>query len=359
MTINKPKALHKPKKNNYVTLMIVPSNGTGQVISLKFTNSLKRGILIFILLVILATTSIITLSKLEVDKAWFTTSEVQNQLKNKESELENKENELENKKAANSELLYENEQIENSMKIQQELYDAKLQELEEKADEIEQKLQEIEAVKNELYQKLNSNDIGYDVQKHAARLGFAIGGPSILSLAGETQESLTLNARFDDIENSMNNLSSELDMLSAQIDDYLPYEEAYPSILPVNGRFTSYVGSRSNPFSSYSNSKEYHSGLDIAVDKGTSVKATGAGTVTYAGYDASYGYLVIIDHGYGIETRYGHNSSLLVKKGDTVKRGDIIAKSGSTGRSTGPHVHYEIRINDEIKNPLDYVKEEY
>ncbi|WP_368273997.1 M23 family metallopeptidase, partial [Intestinimonas butyriciproducens] len=127
----------------------------------------------------------------------------------------------------------------------------------------------------------------------------------------------------------------------------------YPTgnyIWPVYGRITSRFGYRSI-FGSYS----YHSGLDIAVPYGTSVKASDGGTVTFAGYKGSYGYLVIINHGNGEQTYYGHNSSLLVSAGDKVYQGQTIAKAGSTGRSTGSHCHFEIRINGTAVNPAAYL----
>ena len=127
----------------------------------------------------------------------------------------------------------------------------------------------------------------------------------------------------------------------------------YPTgnyIWPVYGTITSRFGYR-YIFGSYS----YHSGLDIAVPYGTSVKASDGGTVTFAGYKGSYGYLVIIDHGNGEQTYYGHNSQLLVSAGDKVYQGQVIAKAGSTGRSTGSHCHFEIRINGTSVNPSAYL----
>ena len=127
----------------------------------------------------------------------------------------------------------------------------------------------------------------------------------------------------------------------------------YPTgnyIWPVYGTITSRFGYR-YIFGSYS----YHSGLDIAVPYGTSVKASDGGTVSFAGYKGSYGYLVIIDHGNGEQTYYGHNSQLLVSAGDKVYQGQTIAKAGSTGRSTGSHCHFEIRINGTSVNPSAYL----
>ena len=137
-----------------------------------------------------------------------------------------------------------------------------------------------------------------------------------------------------------------LDKVSER-EDYLL---AYPSTIPVNGRISCNFGKRNNPFGG--TSTEFHKGLDIAVASGTAVKATGRGKVIRSEYSGGYGYLVAIDHGFGMKTYYAHNSKLLVNVGDIVERGDTIARSGSTGRSTGPHVHYEVRIKDNPVDPL-------
>lgn len=127
----------------------------------------------------------------------------------------------------------------------------------------------------------------------------------------------------------------------------------YPNgyfIWPVQGRITSAFGWR-NIFGSYS----YHGGIDIKASYGQSIKAADGGTVTFAGTKGTYGKLVIIDHGNGKVTYYGHNSSLCVKAGDKVYQGQTIAKAGSTGRSTGVHCHFEVRINGTQVNPRSYL----
>lgn len=119
---------------------------------------------------------------------------------------------------------------------------------------------------------------------------------------------------------------------------------------PVSGRISSYFGYRSI-FGTYS----YHGGIDIATSYGTSIAAADGGTVIWSGYKGTYGYLVIIDHGNGVHSYYGHCSSLLVSAGDKVYKGQTIARVGSTGRSTGNHCHFEIRINGTSVNPLSYL----
>ena len=121
------------------------------------------------------------------------------------------------------------------------------------------------------------------------------------------------------------------------------------SVLPVTGRITSRYGERS------SLRRSTHTGLDIACTTGTDIKVVSNGTVTFSGKKGSYGNLIIVDHGNGVETWYGHCSKLYEKVGDTVNAGDVIAAVGSTGNSTGPHLHFEIRINGECVNPQNYV----
>jgi murein DD-endopeptidase MepM/ murein hydrolase activator NlpD len=127
---------------------------------------------------------------------------------------------------------------------------------------------------------------------------------------------------------------------------------ATPSIRPLDGWKTSGFGYRISPFT---NRKELHKGLDIAAPKGRPIIAPADGRVTYAGRNGSYGYMVAIKHGYGIVTRYGHLSKMLKKKGEKVERGEVIALVGSTGRSTGPHLHYEVRLNGVPVNPEKYI----
>lgn len=125
-----------------------------------------------------------------------------------------------------------------------------------------------------------------------------------------------------------------------------------PSIRPVNGWLTSPFGYRESPFTGQ---KEFHSGMDIANKSGKKIVATANGTVSYAGGKMYIGNLVVIDHGYGRVTKYGHLKKVLVTKGQEVKRGDVIGLMGNTGRSTGPHVHYEVRINGTPVNPEKYI----
>lgn len=143
---------------------------------------------------------------------------------------------------------------------------------------------------------------------------------------------------------------------TGSLEEIIPVLESYPGVLPIkNTSITSYFGYRNNPFGR--RASEFHTGIDLKAHY-VDVSATAAGKVVESKYLAGYGYTVIIDHGDGLMTKYAHNSKLYVKVGDKVKRGDTISRSGNTGRSTGPHLHYEILLNGVPQNPLDYIYKE-
>lgn len=125
-----------------------------------------------------------------------------------------------------------------------------------------------------------------------------------------------------------------------------------PSLWPVNGVLRSSFGGRSDPFSGEGS---FHTGVDLEAARGTPVHVTADGVITNAGWNSGYGKLVIVDHGNGIETYYAHLSQFLVVPGEEVERGQVIGLSGSTGHSTGPHIHYEVRLHGTPVNPYKYL----
>ncbi|MGH7204838.1 MAG: M23 family metallopeptidase [Nitrospiraceae bacterium] len=127
---------------------------------------------------------------------------------------------------------------------------------------------------------------------------------------------------------------------------------ATPSVWPVKGWVTSGFGPRISPFT---DKPAMHDGLDIGAAPNTPVHAPAAGRVTVVGFDPKMGHLVNLDHGYGVQTQYGHLSKALVKNGQRVKRGDVVGLVGSTGLSTGPHLHYMVKINSQAVNPRQYI----
>ncbi len=125
-----------------------------------------------------------------------------------------------------------------------------------------------------------------------------------------------------------------------------------PSLWPVNGVLRSSFGGRSDPFSGEG---AFHTGIDLAVAPGTPVHVTADGVISTARWDGGYGKLIIVDHGNGFQTYYAHVSEFMVVPGQEVRRGQVIALSGGTGRTTGPHIHYEVRLGGTPVNPYKYL----
>jgi murein DD-endopeptidase MepM/ murein hydrolase activator NlpD len=151
---------------------------------------------------------------------------------------------------------------------------------------------------------------------------------------------------------------AQVEARAARLEEDLQAREAavrerVPSIWPVEGGISDGFGVRSNPFGG--GSSEFHPGQDITAPPGTPVVAPADGTVVQAGWQNGYGQEVVIDHGNGLTTRYGHLSKIGVAVGQDVKRGEELGQVGSTGRSTGPHLHYEVRIDDVAVSPLHYL----
>jgi murein DD-endopeptidase MepM/ murein hydrolase activator NlpD len=188
-----------------------------------------------------------------------------------------------------------------------------------------------------------------------------MGGPSIddqRSLALALQSGNGLNKELFQMNlNELERETWERKQSFHEISDFLAFQRnlllATPSIWPTFGRVTSSYGWRRHPLTGRG---EFHYAIDIANLKGTPVRATADGRVVLAGWQGTYGRNVMIDHGYGFSTRYAHNSTIIVKPGEKVIRGQIIALSGDTGIVTAPHLHYEVWYQGKPINPLLYVK---
>ncbi len=137
-----------------------------------------------------------------------------------------------------------------------------------------------------------------------------------------------------------------------QLESKRAHLAATPAIWPAKGWLTSRFGTRTSPFT---NQKQFHAGIDIAGERGTDVVAPAQGKVVFSGSRGPLGKSVIIDHGYGVRTQYGHSDAIYVKTGETVQRGQRIAALGNSGRSTGPHLHYVVEVKGKAVNPLDYI----
>ncbi|MBE0450204.1 MAG: M23 family metallopeptidase [Clostridia bacterium] len=157
----------------------------------------------------------------------------------------------------------------------------------------------------------------------------------------------------DEIAEIISDQSEIYHELVSKLENQLTYLESRPDFYPTNGRLSSKFGYRRDPITGAS---KKHNGIDISNSVGTKIYSAGSGVVTFSGYSGAFGRVIIIDHGYGYESIYSHCSELLVNAGDTVSKADLIAKMGRTGRSTGSHLHFEIRYNGTPINPLNILK---
>lgn len=180
-----------------------------------------------------------------------------------------------------------------------------------------------------------------------------MGGPEVSSTDNAYNLPATLDASISQLSATFDSQQSQLQALERLLLDRNIDSSLKPTGMPVDGYISSYFGGRPDPFSGHA---ARHTGLDIAAPLGTGVHAVAEGMVTFAGVRSGYGDVVEIDHGNGYMTRYAHNSAILVHAGQHVHVGDIISRAGSTGRSTGSHVHFEVWLNGRVVNPLAYVK---
>jgi len=179
------------------------------------------------------------------------------------------------------------------------------------------------------------------------------GGPEITTDTPAYALPSALDQSIDQLSGQFDAQQAQLEALNDMLLDRTIESGLRPAGMPVNGYISSFFGGRADPFSGHS---ARHTGIDIAAPKGTPVTAVAEGLVTFAGQRSGYGDVVEIDHGNGYMTRYAHNSLLIAKPGQRVHVGDEIAKAGSTGRSTGSHVHFEVWYHDRVVNPLAYVR---
>jgi murein DD-endopeptidase MepM/ murein hydrolase activator NlpD len=177
---------------------------------------------------------------------------------------------------------------------------------------------------------------------------------------GGASEGEGVSAEIPDLSSMLSTLEKKVDLRQSQLSALENLilarelkQEIHPEGRPVeNGFISSYFGEREDPFDGQ---ETFHKGVDFAGTKGSTVVAVAAGVVTWAGERSGFGKLVEINHGDGYVTRYGHNEKTLVSVGETVKRGDAIGLMGSTGRSTGPHVHFEVLRNGRQVDPLSFI----
>jgi murein DD-endopeptidase MepM/ murein hydrolase activator NlpD len=160
-----------------------------------------------------------------------------------------------------------------------------------------------------------------------------------------------MHAEINEINHASDSQRDSFSTIFSQLEGKRNLLAATPSIRPVKGWISSRFGYRESPFTGR---REFHRGLDIATHAGTPIISPADGLVTFSGKKGLMGNMVTIEHGFGMVTRYGHIQKLLKKKGEHIKRGEVIALVGNTGRSTGPHLHYEVRLNGVAVNPTNY-----
>lgn len=264
----------------------------------------------------------------------------------------------------------------NALHAENELYRSQLKMADEKMQALENKAKTVEKISGQLQELVRTN--GGTVPENTGMGTGGIGGastvPDIAKTTGnkkEDDEKIAVSETPGELLKEMRRLDERLDkqirLVVALRSEFM--NQAYgavssvvnptaetPNIWPVAGPISSYYGYRTSPGGIGST---FHEGVDIAGDYGTPISATAAGTVTQAGWVGGYGYLVEVKHADGIVTRYGHNSAVLVYEGQHVDQGSMIALMGSTGNSTGPHCHYEVRIHGEAVDPMYFLPQNY
>jgi biotin carboxyl carrier protein len=163
----------------------------------------------------------------------------------------------------------------------------------------------------------------------------------------------SVSARLTRALDHFSRAEPDVSLVLSELEEMRAFEKALPTAWPTTGIPSSGFGWRRSPFN---RRWKFHSGLDVANDRGTPIRAPSAGTVVKAEYHAGYGRMLLIDHGFGITTLYGHCQSLRVGVGDVVQRGQIIATMGNTGQSTGPHLHFEVHQDGHPVDPLTYLR---
>jgi murein DD-endopeptidase MepM/ murein hydrolase activator NlpD len=183
-----------------------------------------------------------------------------------------------------------------------------------------------------------------------------VGGVGGLSSLETTAPSVDIAASLQGIDQTVSALTEKSSRLQAFFEDQQELLAATPSIWPVRGYLSASFGNRKDPFTGM---PDFHPGIDISTPRGTKIVAPADGVVVFVGRKRGYGKALVINHGYGVVTRYGHLDGHNVRTGQRVRRGDVIAFVGNTGRSTAPHLHYEVWLNDQLRNPIEFILDEY
>jgi murein DD-endopeptidase MepM/ murein hydrolase activator NlpD len=216
-----------------------------------------------------------------------------------------------------------------------------------KTSDLEDKMQDLEKLDNDLRSLLKDDPVlKKSLEPTAAARRLSLSDRGQMTRERAVKDLSRIETELSHREDSLKELREAVMQRNKRL-------ASTPSIRPLNGRITSCFGYRNSPIDGR---REFHNGLDIAAPYGSPVKAAAGGRITWAGYQSGYGNMVTINHGYGIETSYGHNAVILVQVGEQVQKEQIIAKVGNTGRSTGPHLHYMVRVNGIAEDPAKYLE---
>ncbi|WP_299733116.1 M23 family metallopeptidase [uncultured Endozoicomonas sp.] len=214
--------------------------------------------------------------------------------------------------------------------------------------ELQGRLTRLDALGERLTTKAKLNDGEFDFSEAPA-----IGGPQDLMPSDEAFHQLTLMDAIDQLSGQIESREQQLDLLDRLISNRTIYDDSFLAGLPVRkGWLSSRYGRRTDPFTGR---PAWHNGVDFAGKRGSEVISVAAGVVVWSGKRSGFGLLVEVNHGNGYLTRYAHNEESLVKVGDIVSRGEALAKMGSSGRSTGPHVHFEVLKDGQPQDPAKYI----
>jgi murein DD-endopeptidase MepM/ murein hydrolase activator NlpD len=244
-----------------------------------------------------------------------------------------------------ADLLRQKEQIEDVRRVLQEKVNA----LAMRVGQMNANVIRLDALGKRLTRMANLSDGEFDFGNPPP-----LGGAE--SADGQPAQIPNLTAMVDDLQGQLSSREQQLGVLENLILTRELNKQVYPEGRPVaEGWISSYFGRRADPFTGYS---AVHKGVDFAGAEGTKVSSVAAGLVTFAGERAGYGQMVEINHGNGLATRYAHNEKLLVKQGDMVRKGQEVSLMGSTGHSTGPHLHFEVLKNGNQVDPTRFIGED-
>ena len=341
------------KQKKYISLMLVPSYSTGTTRTIRLPRWIFHAICITILLIILTISGLflrsIYLSN-QVDRhATYLDEATDELLRFQELSEEERLRLLELLEDMDENTRQRISEYEQQFQINQQILDNILDEIQEILEDI----RELETMRQELIDYFSMRAIHIPISDTLARLN-------------DSQENIINNHEHinqvpSGIDENILLLRHELLLQQELFHDILNYKSEiatrfanHPTIWPLYGEISSGFGWRYDPFN---DSTDFHTGIDIITPIGTQVRTTGGGVVTLAEWHFGYGLAIIIDHGFGFSTLYGHLSEIHVEKGQQVQREDIIGLTGVTGITTGPHLHYEVRFEGQALDPTPFLEE--